>query len=281
MGENNSIVKKLLNIDDRIIYLIMMFVFSVPLLVPLGLPIEISEYPRKTYDFIESLEPGSIVAISYDVGPGDRQDAAPAINDVLRHVIRNPNVRAVVWSISPNGPMLWEEAIADATKEGQEYGIDYVYLGYIPGEETASLAIATNTWDAFNSRDAYGTPFSELPLMEEFRGADDAAAIIMSGSSMQFIFGYIRQWQDTFGITMIATGSSKFESTYVAFLATDQIYSVIAGSTHAAQYELLLDEPGLTIASMDAQSISHIVLILFMILGNALYLIQRQQGGKK
>lgn len=278
--EKKSMVERLIGIDDRIIYIIMMFVFSVPLLVPLGLPIEISEYPQKTYDFIENLEPGSIVAISYDVGPGDRQDAAPAINDVLRHVLRNPNVRAVVWSISPNGPMLWEEAIADAAKENQEYGVDYVYMGYIPGEETASLAIATNTWDAFNSRDAYGTPFEQLPLMDEFTGADDASAIIMSGSSMQFIFGYIRQWQETFGSTMIATGSSKFESTYVAFLVTDQIYSVIAGSTHAAQYELLLNEPGLTIASMDAQSISHIVLILFMILGNVLFFIQKMGGGK-
>lgn len=279
MGEKNkSVTQNLLKIDDRVIYLIMMFVFSVPLLVPLGLPIEISEYPQKTFDFIEDLEPGSIVAISYDVGPSDRQDAGPAINDLLRHVMRNPDVRAVVWSINTNGPMLWEEAIAAATKENQVYGEDYVYLGYIPGEETASLAIATNTWDAFNGRDAYGTSFDQLPIMNDFRGADDAAVIAMSGSSMQYIFGYIRQWQETFGTTLIATGSSKFESTYVAFLATDQIYSVLAGATHAAQYELLLEEPGITIAAMDAQSISHIVLILFMILGNVVYFINKRGG---
>ena len=96
---------------------------------------------------------------------------------------------------------------------------------------------------------------------------------------MPSLFGYIRQWQETFGTTFISTGSSKFESTYVAFLETNQIYSVVAGSSHAAQYELLLNEPGLTIASMDAQSIAHLVLVLFMILGNILYFIQKQQGG--
>jgi hypothetical protein len=177
--------------------------------------------------------------------------------------------------------MLWEEFISEATKENQEYGVDYVYLGYIPGEETASLAIATDIWDAFNERDVYGNSFDDLPLMSEFSGAEDAAAIVMSGGSMQYIFGYIRQWQETFGTTMVATGSSKFESTYVAFLDTDQIYSYIAGSTHAAQYELLLNEPGLTIASMDAQSIAHVVLVLFMILGNILYFIQKQRKDEK
>jgi len=278
MGEK-SLVSKLVDIDERIIYVIMMFVFALPLLYPLGLPITISEYPQKTFNFIEDLAPGSIVAISYDVGPGDSQDAGPAVNALLRHAMRAPNVRVVVWSISPNGPMLWEDAIENAVKENQEYGVDYVYLGYIPGEETAAAAIANDPWAAFNGKDAYGTPMDQLPLMQDFHGAEDVSLISNSGGSMQWIFLYLRQWQETYGVDWIATGSSKFESTYVAFLPTGQLYSIVAGARHAAEYELLLGEPTLTIASMDAQSVAHVAIIVFMILGNVFYFIQKQEKG--
>jgi hypothetical protein len=280
MGEK-SLVSKLVDIDDRYIYIIMMFVFSIPLLYPLGLPITISEYPQTTFNYIEALPPGSIVAISYDVGPGDRQDAGPAVNALLRHAIRAPNVRVVAWSIGTNGPMTWEDAIEDATKEGQVYGEDYVYLGFIPGEETAAAAIANDPWAAFSGKDAYGTSMDQLPLMADFREATDIAMVANSGGSMQWIFLYLRQWQETFGVDWIATGSSKFESTYVAFLPTGQLTSVIAGARHAAEYELLLGEPTLTIASMDAQSVAHLAIVFFMILGNLFYFIQkRDKGGR-
>ena len=278
MGEK-SLVSKLVDIDDRYIYLIMMFVFAIPLLYPLGLPITISEYPQKTFNFIEALPPGSIVAISYDVGPGDSQDAGPAVNALLRHAIRTPNVRVVAWSIGTNGPMLWEDAIEAAVKENQVYGVDYVYLGYIPGEETAAASIATDSWAAFGGKDAYGTPMEQLPLMQDFHGAEDVSLISNSGGSMQWIFLYMRQWQETYGVDWIATGSSKFESTYVAFLPTGQLYSIIAGARHAAEYELLLGEPTITIAAMDAQSAAHVAIVVFMILGNVFYFIQKREKG--
>lgn len=281
MGEQKSLLSKLVDIDDRIIYIIMMFVFAFPLLYPLGLPITITEYPTKTFDFIENLEPGSIVALSYDVGPTDLQDAAPAINSILRHAMKVPDVRVVVWSISPNGPMLWEDAIESAAKENQVYGVDYVYLGFIPGEETAAAAIATDSWAAFGGKDADGTPFEQIPLMQDFHGATDVSLIVNSGGSMQWIFLYLRQWQETYGITWISTGSSKFESTYVAFLPTGQLYSILAGARHAAEYELLLNEPTITIATMDSQSAAHLAIVIFMILGNVFYFIQKQGKGVK
>jgi hypothetical protein len=103
--------------------------------------------------------------------------------------------------------------------------------------------------------------------------------ITMSGGSMQWIFLYMRQWQETYGVTWIATGSSKFESTYVAFLPTGQLYSYLAGARHAAEYELLLKEPTITIAAMDSQSAAHLAIVFFMIIGNVFYFIQKREKG--
>jgi hypothetical protein len=39
----------------------------------------------------------------------------------------------------------------------------------------------------------------------------------------------------------------------------------------AAQYEVLVDRPGLGLGGMDAQSISHLVIIALILIGNIAY----------
>ncbi len=56
-----NILKKVSNIDRRIIYLIIGIVVIVPFFVPMRLPIYVSPSVQSVYDYIESLTPGSVV----------------------------------------------------------------------------------------------------------------------------------------------------------------------------------------------------------------------------
>jgi len=56
---------------------------------------------------------------------------------------------------------------------------------------------------------------------------------------------------------------------YYAFLQSGQIYGLMGGLKGAAEYEKLIGRPKDTASrSMDAVSIAHVVIVLFIIVGN-------------
>jgi hypothetical protein len=62
---------------------------------------------------------------------------------------------------------------------------------------------------------------------------------------------------------------------------TGQLDGIIAGLRGAADYEVLLGEPGAGVDGMPAQSTVHAIIIVFIIISNAVYFWQRRtQGGE-
>ena len=64
------------------------------------------------------------------------------------------------------------------------------------------------------------------------------------------------------------------------YVQSGQIIGVLAGMPGAAEYEALLGQKGSATSGMDAQSIAHLVIVLFIILGNAAFFIERQRSRK-
>jgi hypothetical protein len=56
-----------------------------------------------------------------------------------------------------------------------------------------------------------------------------------------------------------------------------QVHAAVLGMKGAAEYELLVGNPGSATAGMDAQSFSHALIIIFIILGNVGYLLTREK----
>ena len=50
-----------------------------------------------------------------------------------------------------------------------------------------------------------------------------------------------------------------------------QLTGLLAGLKAAAEYELLLESPGSATSGMDAQSIAHLIIIIFIVIGNVNY----------
>ena len=55
------------------------------------------------------------------------------------------------------------------------------------------------------------------------------------------------------------------------YLQSGDLVGLLAGMSGAAQYEVLVDRPGLGLGGMDAQSISHLVIIALILIGNIAY----------
>jgi len=62
------------------------------------------------------------------------------------------------------------------------------------------------------------------------------------------------------------------------YLQAGQIEGIIGGLKGAAEYEKLVEHPGGGIVGMTAQSVGHIAIIIFIILGNIGYFAIRRKG---
>jgi len=68
-------------------------------------------------------------------------------------------------------------------------------------------------------------------------------------------------------------------TSFFPFLNSGQMVGMVAGLKGAAEYEKLIEIPGRAARGMDAQSIAHLVMIGFIVLGNIAYFMGRRRKG--
>lgn len=80
----------------------------------------------------------------------------------------------------------------------------------------------------------------------------------------------------------MSTGCTSIQVTEVLpYVENGQISGILAGMPGAAEYEALVNIPGEATGMMAAQSIAHIIIVLFIIFGNIAYYLQRKESGRK
>ena len=271
-----NLMEKMQNVDTRIIYIVLLIVLSVPLLRPIGIPMQISPMTRAVYDIIEGLNPEKdVVLLSMDYSPGAGLDAEVCPVAVVEHLMQ----RGIKWiAISfgtTDGPMMTNRIIADLEQRGYKYGEDFANLGYMAGEENAVRLFALDCLSV--PTDVRGNKTSELPVMQEIKTIKDFAFVI------QFSMGtpemWIRQVVDPMGV-LFATGTVTVSvPSIVPYYNSGQVKGVMGGVSSAAQYELLCNKPGRGAAMMDAQSMGHLIIIFFIALGNVGYFMSKKEKG--
>ncbi len=262
---------------DRIIYTAVILAFVIPYLNPIGLPITISDRVRDAYLLIEDLPAGSIILMDCNwAGWGELTAGTYAIFD---HIMSRP-LKLIILScdnpdtVPPIAQLLTEQ---DKLKHNKVYGTDFVYLGFTPGWETMIAELAQNPRAVYR-KDYWGTPTDELPLMLEFNSYKDIDLIISLGGK-HVVRYYIYQWASTFGTPLISHAQTKDIPEYVMYYP-HLITGIIPGNRGAAEYELITGKPGLAVAGMDAMSMIILVVIGFLVLGNAIYFTERRKNSR-
>lgn len=264
------------NVDRRILYLLMGIVLLVPLVRPMGLPISVSEYTKTVYNEIEKLSSGDRVILDFNYTPGSIAELQSQADSITRHLLRK-GVKVIVICFSPEGSMIGEETVRRIYGgAGKVYGEDYCHLGYLAGGETALGAFIRDPLKAC-PLDFYGTPSNTLAICQGLQSGKDVEALIY------FTTGYTAEWirqAGPLGIPIIAGVITVLGPAQEAFFQSGQLKGLLVGMRGGAEYELIMDEPGPAVAAMDAQSLGHLLFILFVIFGNAAYFIQKKSGKK-
>ena len=117
---------------------------GLPLLVKIGLPVSITPEVRKVYDYIETLQPGDIVLVSYDHDTGTLPEMLPMSDAILRHLFMK-DIKVVGMALRAEGSGIGRQNIRRTAAEfGKIEGNDFVFLGFRPEITSAVLGLGTS-----------------------------------------------------------------------------------------------------------------------------------------
>ena len=280
MSKIQNTFLKIGSIDRRWIFLIIAAVVIVPLLIPVGLPIRPTDTTKNVYDSIEKLPVGSKVLLSVEYSPSTRPENHPMTISILRHLFKNDH-KVFITCLWPDGQFMAQDAINQVAKQefNKTYGVDYVFLGFRPGNEAVVKGIVSNLRKLYTV-DVYQKKIDEIPLMKGINNFKDFDFLFSSSAGFPGTIEWVQYASDPTGIPMASGVTSIQVNEVMPYVQAGQMVGVLAGMPGAAEYEALINQKGTATSGMDAQSVAHLVIVLFIILGNVSFFIERNRSKK-
>ncbi len=270
---------RLLNIDRRIIFVFVFLGVAIPLMIDFSFPIKPTEPVERVYAEFERVasEEDPVVLLSFSYGASTVPEMQPMALAILRHAF-SKDIKIVAICLWPEAPGLALQALEQVAGEyGKEYGTDYAFLGYKPGMWAPIINMGQDFHDTW-PRDTRGTPIDEVPVTASIRNLNDFNLVfdLAAGDSIEF-------WWIPFGVEKFQFPFSAGCTAVMApdlypFLQSDQLRGMMGGLAGAAEYEKLVEIPGTATAGMRAQSITHLIIVAFILIGNAAYFASRRKG---
>jgi hypothetical protein len=273
-----SIMKKVQNLDTRIIYLLAWLFVLFPLINPLGLPIPISNDARTWYNYVENeVNDGDTVIFSLMYGTSGMPELFPMSVATMKHILEK-DVKIVVVTFWVEGPLVFDTLLGqvDPADYGKVYGEDWINLGYIPGSETAIGSLATSFQNTVANDYVEGRPLSSFAIMDDIKSANDIDLIISFETGTPGTPEWLRQWNTAYGVPQITGCIGVSVPGMIPYINSGQLAALMPGLTVSAEYEVLLNKPGLAVAGVDAVSTSHLLVVLLVIIGNIAYFMTKE-----
>ena len=279
------------SLDRRIIFLIVGLSVLIPLLKPewIDLPIRPRPESQTVFDELNKLNEGDKVLLSFEYGPSTKPEIHPMSIAILKHLYAK-NIQVYGFALWPDGNFMSTEVFSEVSDDfGKKYGIDYVNLGYKPGNEAVVKGIAADI-RALYTVDLKGTPISDIPMMNDVINIEDFDFVFSLSAGYPGSTEWVQYACDPKNIPL-STGCTSIQVTDILpYVENCQIRGILAGMPGAAEYESLVEaelqkmdiavKPGKASSMMAAQSIAHVVIVLFIIFGNITYYITRKKKGK-
>ena len=279
------------SLDRRIIFLIVGLSVLIPLLKPewIDLPIRPTPESQIVFDEINKLNAGDKMLLSFEYSPSTKPEIHPMAIAILKHLYAK-NIQVYGFALWPDGNFMSTEAFSEVSDDyDKKYGVDYVNLGYKPGGEAVIKGIASDIRTLYPV-DLQGTSINDIPMMKDVVNIEDFDFVFSLSAGYPGSKEWVQYACDPKNIPL-STGCTSIQVTDIMpYVENDQIRGILAGMPGAAEYESLVEaelqkmeisgKPGEASGMMAAQSIAHVVIVLFIIFGNISYFITRKKNRK-
>ncbi len=299
-----NILLSLGKVDRKIIFAIIGIVVLIPLLKPewVDIPIQISPDSRKVFTELSSLEPGSKVLLSFEYGPSTKPEIHPMSVALLNHLFAK-QIKVYIMALWPDGVFMATDAL-DQVLSSKLFNIeeytDYVNLGFKQGGEVVIRGVASDIRQLY-TKDYKQVPMNDIPMMEGVNSVSDFDYVIDLSAGTPGTTEWVQYACDPKNVPFTSGCTSIQVTDVMPYVKSGQVRGILAGMPGAAEYESMVKEelqrlqkenspginPGVTVPTgkatgrMSAQSIAHLVMVLFIILGNISYFISRRMKARE
>jgi hypothetical protein len=276
----------ILNLPRRPLFAFFIIFSIVMAYSPIAFPTIAHQDVIDFYNYVESIPAGSVVVIDWSQNILSKTQIllAPAFL-YLVHLHAVPDIKILVFSTSTPGPVNWElmyqRIMPGARKALKPYGESIVYLGYIPGEESAIAALCSDI-RGVKTADYYGTPLDTLPMMTT--GHPDTGGPINDATAFHsvnfatwnanFIASFARVFGDAHQVPVVIPGIESWEvhGPYVPMYVKQ--YFMFPWKV---EYEVMIGFLGITGIQYSTQAWMSLIMCALWIIMNIAYFMQSSQ----
>lgn len=276
-------------VDRRLIYLFVFIAVAAPLLFPITFSEKASDVVKAVYNKVESLPEGSRVLLSFDFDPAMAPEVQPMANAFTRHCLAKGH-KLIFMSLFATGQALLTQSVQEVVAGGfpeKVYGKDYVNIGYKAGNEGVLNVIITDFKKMFPT-DIRNIPYDSIEVFDGIRSCKDLDLVLTIGGGKPGVKEWVLFVGDP-GKVPVGCGIAAVVAPQMYPYYPKQLLGILGGIKGAAEYESELvrnyeefkdiDTPGLKM--MGPQTLAHMVIIAFILIGNFSFFLARARRGKE
>jgi len=259
------------SIPRWIIFVIVIIAMCYPILNPIGMPITVGQTSKDAFKAVEETEDGTFAVFHVSYGAGGRPTLQPAAIAVSHHLFMK-DVKIIYFVSNPvdlaNTYDIFDKlnpAMYDKT-----YGEDYVVLS-LTGPFLTQAAVVLGNLIETVPKDSEGTLLVDLPMFEGYTETEDIGLVFQLTTSGDVSEGWVYQAYSRYNLRLVGGWLSMMTSSMIPYYQAKQILGFIDGSKGAADYEILADRPGEAIMITDILSLTQVVYLAFIVIGNIGY----------
>jgi len=283
-------------LDRRWIFLVVGLAVAVPLWLGIDAAMPTSPIVQRLFDHVEGLPEGSVVLISYDYGPGTDPENQPMADALVRHCMER-DLKVIMMALWPTGVPQINVSIesiftgSHATHPSKEYGVDWINIGYQAGNQGVINSLITS-FSFFPSDARQGRPLTSYAIMQGVRRLADVDLMLGIGSGKPGLKEWIQFGGDQAGVP-VGGGVTAVEAPQLYPYYPKQLLGLMGGLQGAAEYETALtkqyprfaDLDGTRVrqatAKMGPQTVAHLMIVLFVVIGNLSMFMTRRGGAAR
>lgn len=266
-----------MQLNRRIIFALIFLGVAVPLLAGKHLPLIPSREVKAVYEQLEQHTAGQVVLVSFSYGTSTAPEMQPMARAVLRHAFRR-DLKVVAICLWPDATGLAQEVLAEMAAEFDlEYGVDYAFMGYKPGFSSVILNMGHDVHGAF-PEDNWGAKIGELALTRSLHSLRDFDLVFDLGAGDSIEYWWIPYGQEKYGFPFAAGCTAVMAPDLYPFIDSGQLIGLLGGLAGAAEYEILIGHLDKANKGMFAQSVTHLIIVAFVIFGNISYFVSRRRS---
>jgi hypothetical protein len=271
-------------VERRVIFVFIFVAVAAPILFPITFQEKASKVVRDLFDTIENMPEGSHVLIAFDFDPAMAPEVQPMANAISRHCL-DKNLKVIFMSLWATGQSLMTTTLNSIIlPEFPEKvdGVDYINIGYKAGNEGVLNVIVSDFRRMFPT-DVNGVPLDSTEIFKGIESCRDLDFIAALGGGKPGPKEWILFVGDP-GNVPVGVGVAAVVAPQLYPYYPRQIVGILGGVKGAAEYESELarthprfdkvEKPGLKM--MGPQTLAHIVIMAFIIIGNVAFFRTRK-----